>query len=89
MVKWGCYEFVVVDDWGDGICCGFGNGYFEIFDGNDDIMANGGDFDDVQTSVFGMQNGLSIDVRTVANFEVYPNPSEGVFTTCVENGIVS
>lgn len=85
--SWGCYEFVLVDDWGDGICCGFGDGYYEVFDTNDDLMAAGGDFGEVVIDLFGMQNGLSIEVRTVADFEVYPNPSEGIFTLSLSQEI--
>lgn len=83
----GCYEFVLIDDYGDGICCEWGNGNYEIFDGNDDLMANGGTFEEVQIDVFGMQNGLSIDERKIANFEMFPNPSEGIFTLRLNNDI--
>ena len=83
----GCYEFVLIDDYGDGICCGFGNGNYEIFDTNNDIMASGGEFDDVQVDVFGMQGGLSIDVREVFDFEVFPNPSEGIFNLRMSHNI--
>lgn len=28
----GCFEFVIYDDWGDGICCDYGYGYYELVD---------------------------------------------------------
>jgi len=39
----GCYEFVIFDSFGDGICCEFGNGFYTVtVDG--ELVAEGGDF---------------------------------------------
>ena len=43
-------------------------------------MAAGGEFGGAQLDVFGMQNGLSIDVKPKSRFDVYPNPSSGQFS---------
>lgn len=40
----GCYTFIVVDAFGDGMCCDYGNGSFELTDGSSFVIASGGDF---------------------------------------------
>lgn len=39
-----CYEFVIVDDWGDGICCAYGDGFYTITDAEGNDVLNGGQF---------------------------------------------
>ena len=43
----GCYDFVIYDDAADGICCDYGNGYYNIFL-NDSLVATGGEFDSLE-----------------------------------------
>lgn len=40
----GCYDFIVYDSYGDGMCCQFGNGGFQLSDGGSTIYASGGAF---------------------------------------------
>ncbi len=41
----GCYTFTIFDSFGDGICCSYGNGYYNVyFEGS--LVATGGDFGD-------------------------------------------
>jgi hypothetical protein len=43
-----CYNFTIFDAFGDGICCGFGLGSYEVlYNGN--LVGSGGNFDDVDT----------------------------------------
>jgi hypothetical protein len=52
----GCYDFVINDSYGDGICCGYGQGYYEIvFNGN--ILASGGQFGSTETKNFCLYGG--------------------------------
>lgn len=39
-----CYTFRLFDSGGDGICCGFGAGKYELLDGTGNLIANGGEF---------------------------------------------
>ena len=49
----GCYELFIYDSYGDGMCCGFGNGsYFLRDNSTSTILASGGDFDDVDSTDF-------------------------------------
>ncbi|MGB0368090.1 MAG: T9SS type A sorting domain-containing protein, partial [Flavobacteriales bacterium] len=75
----GCYTFVIVDDYGDGICCNFfGNGgEYELRDGNNTIMAQGAEFGNSEEKTFGMVGGLAVNELDLGRVSVYPNPSSG------------
>ena len=36
----GCYDFIIYDSYGDGICCAFGTGYVNLLDQNGAVMAS-------------------------------------------------
>jgi len=40
----GCYTFIMYDDYGDGICCDYGQGSFEILDDNGNVVADSDGF---------------------------------------------
>ncbi|MFQ5489200.1 MAG: hypothetical protein ACE5GE_00650, partial [Phycisphaerae bacterium] len=44
----GCYSFTIFDAFGDGICCGFGNGSYEVLY-NGTVVGSGGTFGDFET----------------------------------------
>lgn len=62
-----CYTFSIFDSNNDGICCDFGNGYFEL---NNQLFS--GNFDD-QTNVDICQL-LSIDNSNQKSLTIFPNP---------------
>jgi hypothetical protein len=45
----GCYDFVIYDEAGDGLCCDYGNGYYNVFL-NDSLVASGGEFDSLEVT---------------------------------------
>lgn len=52
----GCYDFTINDSYGDGICCGYGNGSYTVTnDGN--TMASGGSFGSSETTNFCVGGG--------------------------------
>ncbi len=52
-LPYGCYEFTIFDSYGDGICCGFGNGSYSLEDvDNSTVIASGGDFNSSETTNF-------------------------------------
>ena len=73
----GCYELVFVDDWGDGICCAYGNGSYTMTDELGNILIQGGEFEASNTDVF--QETAIVDnveeVSALSAFEVFPNPT--------------
>lgn len=75
----GCYEFYIYDAFGDGICCGYGNGYFELTD-NDQINIVGGEFQSVDSYSFCLEETASISQSEFTTFEMYPNPASDIIT---------
>ena len=47
----GEYRFVIYDSYGDGICCGYGNGEYNLYL-NDELIATGGQFGSSETVEF-------------------------------------
>ena len=39
-----CYDFTIYDAWGNGICCSYGTGYYNVYY-EGDLVGSGGDFD--------------------------------------------
>ena len=48
----GCYDFTINDSFGDGICCGYGNGSYSVADAYGDILASGGQFGSTEITPF-------------------------------------
>ncbi len=44
----GCYDFTIYDAFSDGICCGYGNGYYEVYY-NGNLVGSGGEFGSSET----------------------------------------
>lgn len=72
-----CFEFTINDAYGDGMCCTYGIGSYEVlFDGVS--MVTGGEFADSETTT-----GLCTQPDGINNlnnnaFNIYPNPSTGL-----------
>ena len=81
----GCYDFTIYDAYGDGICCGFGDGSYEIVDqwGTQYVMGDG-QFTDDMTHNFCITN-VGIDESENTLFSVFPNPTEGVLNIVFAN----
>ena len=47
----GCYTFTINDSFGDGICCAYGEGYYELIV-NGEIIATGGEFSSNESVTF-------------------------------------
>lgn len=52
----GCYDFVISDVYGDGICCSYGNGSYTLTDGGG-TLASGGSFGSSETTNFCVGSG--------------------------------
>jgi len=52
-----CYSFVISDSFGDGICCAFGEGSYEVTSGGV-TLASGGEFVDSELTMFCVGGGV-------------------------------
>ncbi len=43
-LPYGCYELILQDEYGDGMCCTNGNGQYVLRDGDGQVLASGGQF---------------------------------------------
>lgn len=85
-VPGGCFAFKIYDAYGDGICCGFGNGSYELKSDDNTILFTGGTFTDSETTVLSVQT-LSVDDYFINNgISIYPNPTKSVLNIDVANG---
>jgi PKD repeat protein len=48
----GCYTFTIYDSYGDGMCCEFGNGSYELRDPFGVLITSGGSFQDLESYDF-------------------------------------
>ncbi|MCH2084992.1 MAG: M12 family metallo-peptidase [Saprospiraceae bacterium] len=48
----GCYTFEIYDAYGDGICCEYGNGYYKLRNSDNEILAQGGEFEALESTNF-------------------------------------
>ena len=80
----GCYKFYVLDSYGDGMCCSFGNGSYQMAQGDGTIVLQGdGNFDSQVKQSFSIDTTNSIEDAIFQNLKIYPNPTTG--TIFVEN----
>jgi len=48
----GCYLFTIYDSWGDGICCGWGEGNYELIVGGEVVRDSNGQFGSSESTNF-------------------------------------
>jgi photosystem II stability/assembly factor-like uncharacterized protein len=82
-LAYGCYTFTIYDTYGDGICCAYGTGSFELANDSGEIILSGGEFGSSQEIEFCVESedptiGLSnFDNETIV---IFPNPTSEYFT---------
>jgi metallopeptidase family M12-like protein/type IX secretion system substrate protein len=87
----GCYDFTIYDSYGDGICCGYGNGSYEVTNGAT-VLASGGAFGSSETTNFCLGGGGPIPGCTdpsAHNYDPSATVDDGSCETCsdgVQNG---
>lgn len=76
-----CYKFEITDDFGDGICCGYGDGKFEVKDENGTVLVDGnGQYEAIDKRSIDATSTSTASIGDVIQneqFKVYPNPSNG------------
>ncbi len=91
-----CYDFTILDSYGDGICCSYGNGSYTLEVTGGSVLASGGSFTSsdvtnfcLPASVYGFAaTPLSVNEsgngRSTVN--IYPNPASTFINVDVING---
>ncbi len=73
----GCYNFRVLDDYGDGICCDYGAGFYEVRSVGGSVLFTGGIFTSEHIDPFEM-NPFATAVKEqqliAEELSVFPNP---------------
>ncbi|MEQ9023391.1 MAG: T9SS type A sorting domain-containing protein, partial [Pseudomonadales bacterium] len=89
----GCYDFVINDSYGDGICCSYGSGSYSLTDGST-TLASGGSFGSSETTAFcvggatssyATQSSVSSSLGTPVSVSMYPNYNVGDRLTIASN----
>ncbi|NLO50130.1 MAG: Omp28-related outer membrane protein [Bacteroidales bacterium] len=70
-----CYAFVIYDQYGDGMCCNYGNGYYKLTDSEGTIIKEGGEFGASETSEFNAIITAIGDKQQNSALQIYPNPA--------------
>lgn len=75
-----CYTFEILDEYGDGMCCSYGDGGYQVVDGQGNILASGGSFlssedKKFEVAILGVEDNNAI----VGGINIFPNPSIGNF----------
>ncbi|HEX2901244.1 MAG TPA: T9SS type A sorting domain-containing protein [Bacteroidia bacterium] len=80
-----CYSVNVYDSYGDGMCCGFGQGSYTLTSPNSTVVATGGQFGSSEMKSWTTEQGTAVNPELTASINVYPNPSRGVFNIEIPN----
>lgn len=76
-----CYVFEIKDVYGDGICCGEGEGFYKLINNAGDVVVTGGDFGKIDVISFtGLVPVSTNEIEDLNNFTVYPNPAHDIAT---------
>ncbi|GGE39196.1 T9SS type A sorting domain-containing protein [Psychroflexus planctonicus] len=72
-----CYTFTIMDAYGDGICCDWGDGSYSLETSDGTVIIQGGSFGSQESKTYSNYNSLSVPNFDVYNFSMYPNPTSG------------
>jgi len=78
-----CYTFEILDGYGDGICCSYGNGAYSVKDAAGTTLVSGAEFSDIEIGAF-KTGVLGINELDVVSFNVFPNPATDVVNVVFE-----
>jgi thiol-disulfide isomerase/thioredoxin len=74
-----CYIFTIIDTYGDGMCCSYGQGGYQVLANGTLIPGmSGGDFTNGEMKPFKVDTTLSVIENQIANVTMYPNPTNGL-----------
>lgn len=82
VVDGNCYRLQVLDAYGDGICCQYGNGSVTAALGTNSLISSNGQYGSAATSKFNYSRvvGISRAEEAANNVRLYPNPAADYLT---------
>lgn len=78
-----CYTFEILDAYGDGICCNYGNGAYSVVDMAGTVLGSGGSFASSEQKAF-KTGVLGLNEMETIALNVYPNPASDVLNVTFE-----
>ncbi len=69
-----CYELIMYDAGGNGMCCGNGDGYYAVIYGNNQTAFEGSNFTDLDRNQFSYDPVGIDEMPTYSDLNIYPNP---------------
>ncbi len=83
----GCYDFTILDAYGDGICCGYGSGsYILTEDNGGGTLASGGSFGSSETTNFCVQSASPLSASVSSSTDVSCNGGNDGSATAAGSG---
>lgn len=83
----GCFNFIIYDSYGDGICCRYGSGSYQLSEDNTgNVLASGGTFNNSETTNFCVQSTPSLTASIEASNNVSCNGGNDGFATVTASG---
>jgi Pregnancy-associated plasma protein-A/Secretion system C-terminal sorting domain len=74
-----CYTFTIFDSAGDGICCGFGTGSYELTTDDATVIVSGGGYGTSEVTNVSTASTLKINDYFINNkVSLYPNPTSDI-----------
>jgi hypothetical protein len=75
-----CYTFNIIDSYGDGICCTYGAGYYDIknTDGSVIVASSTGSFGAGESKSFSINALGTFEFEALSSLYLYPNPTNGI-----------
>ncbi|MEN0004645.1 MAG: Omp28-related outer membrane protein [Bacteroidota bacterium] len=73
----GCYQFTILDDFGDGVCCDYGGGFYKIEDEAGHLLLDGGAFEVVAVEGFELSSFITTSdhqEHSIGSVQFFPNP---------------
>lgn len=78
-----CYTFEILDAYGDGICCSYGNGAYSVTDALGAVVCSGAEFAASEQKAF-KTGVLGLNEMETIALNVYPNPASGLLNVSFE-----
>ncbi|MBU8892286.1 MAG: S8 family serine peptidase [Bacteroidales bacterium] len=90
-----CYDFTILDSYGDGICCAYGSGSYTLEVTGGAVLASGGSFTSSEVTNFCLPATTSFtstplnvndNINGKSTVNIYPNPASTFINVDVING---